>query len=179
MVWRTLAPGNAEVTLTVDGFSEVVSVAVTDPFPPQTYTAWKSVHFSAEELADPEISGDTADHDGDELSTFFEYILGDDPHEPATFVPLQLGFLEEAGGKKPILVARLSSTITGYTVAVQVSPDLEAWTEVYRLDGAPELEDPAVVDYIDAGAFYEIWLEMASEGAVDSPFFRVVVSPGS
>ena len=43
------------------------------------YDTWKGARFTAEELADPSISGDTADVDADQLATLIEYALGLDP----------------------------------------------------------------------------------------------------
>ena len=44
-----------------------------------TYQFWKYLNFSDAQLDDPLVSGDDADHDGDSLSTLFEYALGLNP----------------------------------------------------------------------------------------------------
>ena len=54
-------------TLTVDG-------------PGHTYDDWAAEHFTAEELADPSISGRAADPDGDGLTNAQEFLAGTDPN---------------------------------------------------------------------------------------------------
>jgi hypothetical protein len=41
----------------------------------QTYPAWRSAQFTPAELADPAISGPTADPDGDGISNLYEYLF--------------------------------------------------------------------------------------------------------
>ena len=48
------------------------------------FSAWKTAHFSAAELANPGISGDDADPDGDGQSNRNEYLSGTDPRNPAS-----------------------------------------------------------------------------------------------
>lgn len=59
------------------------SKAVTAHFV-QTSAAWRAAHFSAEELLDPEISGDDADPDGDGVPNWQEYLHGSDPNDRAS-----------------------------------------------------------------------------------------------
>lgn len=49
----------------------------------ETMEAWRTRYFSPEELADPSISGDGADPDGDGLINLFEYALTTDPRGPS------------------------------------------------------------------------------------------------
>ena len=55
-------------TLTVDG-------------PGRTYDDWAAEHFTAEELADPALSGRGADPDGDGLTNEQEFLAGTDPND--------------------------------------------------------------------------------------------------
>ncbi len=45
----------------------------------QTLSAWKSIYFTAAELADPNVSGNSADIDRDGLNTLEEYAFGLNP----------------------------------------------------------------------------------------------------
>ncbi|MEM7384829.1 MAG: alkaline phosphatase family protein, partial [Verrucomicrobiota bacterium] len=53
-----------------------------------TFALWQTSHFTEEELADPSVSGLSADPDGDRMQNFFEYAFATDPkdrlstHEP-------------------------------------------------------------------------------------------------
>ncbi len=46
------------------------------------YEDWKAAHFTAAELLDPAISGDTADPDGDGHTNYEEYLADTDPRDP-------------------------------------------------------------------------------------------------
>jgi len=48
--------------------------------PGHTYEDWAAEHFTAEELADPSISGEEADPDGDGLTNWQEFLAGTDPN---------------------------------------------------------------------------------------------------
>ena len=48
----------------------------------ETIASWKNSVFSKSELADPDISGDLADADGDGLNTVVEFATGSDPTVP-------------------------------------------------------------------------------------------------
>lgn len=46
------------------------------------YDAWRFAYFASAQLADPLVSGETADPDGDGLANLLEYALGADPLAP-------------------------------------------------------------------------------------------------
>jgi hypothetical protein len=56
--------------------------------PGDEYAAWKQAHFTAAELADPNISGDNADPDGDSFVNSAEYIAGTDPRNGQSYLGL-------------------------------------------------------------------------------------------
>ncbi len=84
--------------------------------------AWRRGWFSEMELADPAISGDAADPDGDGLPNLLEYALGTNPRSPGIN---PLGPRIEQG--------RLTLTCTRARAAVdvapglEISPDLQQW----------------------------------------------------
>ena len=49
--------------------------------PGRTYEDWAEAHFTADELADPVISGEIADPDGDGLTNWQEFLAGTDPQD--------------------------------------------------------------------------------------------------
>lgn len=55
------------------------SPGADDPVAPTGYAAWKLFHFNALEQADPAISGQDANPDGDRWSNFTEYAFVTDP----------------------------------------------------------------------------------------------------
>lgn len=76
------APGFYNVRLTVTDNS---GNTVTKTLPitvRNTYQTWRTMKFSAAQLADPNVSGDTADPDHDGLANFAEYAFGLDPFRP-------------------------------------------------------------------------------------------------
>jgi hypothetical protein len=52
------------------------------------YAAWKATYFTAAELANPSISGDDADPDGDSLSNSAEFIAGTNPRDAQSYLGL-------------------------------------------------------------------------------------------
>lgn len=176
-VWRTLAEGTAVVSVSTGGFSDTVQVVVNDPFPPQSYAAWKAIRFTPGELADPAVSGDGADADGDGLTTFFEYIVGDDPIDHTAPAPLQFALVEIGTALQPVLITHLSSRISGFEVVVERSHDLQTWSGMYRHAVRPDITDPAILDFYDAGDSVEIWLDLSPDLLDPSPYYRLMVYP--
>jgi len=135
--WLAVSEGTATITVTYADKTAQSQLTVVDPFPLRTYQQWKEAVFLPAELTEPQISGDTADGDGDALTTFFEYITGDDPHEPDAAHRLRVEIEELEGASKPILIARLSSTITGYDVTVEQSSLLSSYGAVLGQNPSP------------------------------------------
>ena len=77
--------------------SDDVTVTVTG----QNLSAWKSSRFSAVELANPAVSGDGADPDGDTQTNLEEYIAGTDPRDGSSY--LKIDFINALSGGKSSL----------------------------------------------------------------------------
>lgn len=94
-----------------------ISVAV------DSFAAWQALHFSADELADPSVSGATANPSGDGLTNLLKYALGLDPHIPTVSpvdfaqTPTDWIFTYSRPTSRPDL-----------TYAVEVSTNLVNWT---------------------------------------------------
>lgn len=57
------------------------------PYPPRTYNEWKAKNFTPEQQADPNISGETADPDQDNIPNLYEYAFNLNPlmADPSAF----------------------------------------------------------------------------------------------
>ncbi len=82
-----------------------VSIGSADPF-----QDWRAAHFNPTQLADPAISGPTADPDGDGVTNTTEYIFGNLPltREPS---PLALAL---SGANATLTFTAKAATGTGY-----------------------------------------------------------------
>lgn len=120
------------------------SATVTIFDPPFDY--WKASHFSQPELADPQVSGDQADADGDGRSNLAEYALGGDPHQIDVPGLPAIEWINVGNG--PQLRLYYAKQGGGLTFEVQQAPSLEpgAWT---RSNVGAELYDAA------KGLFYQ------------------------
>ncbi|MGL5019880.1 MAG: hypothetical protein ACRDBP_17220, partial [Luteolibacter sp.] len=92
--------------------------------------AWRALHFSPAELADPLISGGSADPDGDGFTNDEEYRFQTDPRN-ASARPVLSGKIVNDGG---LLRADFSSSYpldaTDCTLFVESSTDLENWSRL-------------------------------------------------
>jgi len=77
-----LTAGDGVFTRTAD-----VLVTVTNGI-----ATWKAQYFTAAELANPAISGDAADPDGDGHTNLQEYVAGTKPRDPASRLELKAEF---------------------------------------------------------------------------------------
>ena len=114
--------GCALVTVSVNGIpstSVIVKIATPDPLP---YAIWKLSKFSTAELADPTISGDSADPDQDGITNLMEYTLALNPLSPdANGLPTT----SQQGGYLT-MTYRLNKQATDVLVVVEASADLTA-----------------------------------------------------
>jgi hypothetical protein len=82
ITWTPAAAGNFNVTVQAEngvGVPATQSFSITVASGESPYVSWKSDKFSAEQLGDPEISGDLADYDRDGFNTLTEFFMGGDP----------------------------------------------------------------------------------------------------
>ncbi len=104
----------------VAGYSDFAGLSITTPTQYQSYLA---VYFTSQQLADPTITGDTADPDHDGISNLMEYAFGSDPTKADTSrlptVSIQNGYLTIS------FIQRVAPTDLTYTV--EVSSDMVTW----------------------------------------------------
>jgi len=95
----------------------------------EQYNAWRAARFSAAELAQPAISGDTADPDGDGLNNLLEYAFDRNPRRADGMGVLQTTMETEVGTGLRYLVVSFTrrKAPTDLTYTVEMSTDLKTW----------------------------------------------------
>ncbi len=90
MGWNAQGASNRNTTdnwveyANVTQFSPWTLSSLTPPPLPNTFANWQHGYFTAQELANPAISGDAADPDSDGLSNLLEYAFHSDPKQSAS-----------------------------------------------------------------------------------------------
>jgi hypothetical protein len=96
-------------------------------------TRWRTNHFNPAQLADPAVSGDAADPDGDGQSNAQERTAGTDPLDPESF--LRLDASAAPGGPATLHFAALANK--SYTVQFRATPDAGPWQNLTHLAPRP------------------------------------------
>jgi lysophospholipase L1-like esterase len=127
------------------GVGNPAAATVTIYDPPFDY--WKALHFTPQELANPQISGDQSDVDGDGSNNLAEYGLGGDPRQVDLPPQPEVGWANSANG--PQLRLYYAKSGSDLAFEVQQSPDVSpaAWT---RDNVSDELYDSL------SGLFYQV-----------------------
>jgi hypothetical protein len=134
-------PGELQIVVGPGGFTRTFpaysmsAIAIPKPL---TFETWRQEWFSAAELANPAISGEDADADGDGWSTLVEYFLGLDPKTPDGG-GLQIAGTSEVNGNEHLTFSFPNPLwIIDVDFEVLVSDDLARWVggpgEVERID---------------------------------------------
>ena len=97
------------------------------------YDFWASSQFSAGELTDPNISGPTADPDGDGLANVIELAFGSDPLSPSpdSLPTVDFDEFEVEGTSDVYLTVTFSRVISlpGYSIWPQFGSTLNLWSD--------------------------------------------------
>jgi len=94
-----------------------------------TYTKWREREFGLPERHDENISGATADPDGDGTTNLFEFVFGTDPKNPM----LAPSFILEAAPQPPgmlMLTGDYPNTAIGADLRAEFSTNLRTWNSV-------------------------------------------------
>jgi len=89
------------------------------------FDAWKNQKFGAAELADPSISGDDADADGDGLANWREWLRGSDPKNRNSHGQ---SAMRREGRWIVMNYTRLENMPAGHGVRASASSDLSDWS---------------------------------------------------
>lgn len=99
-----------------------------------TFTQWAGRFFNSAQLADPTASGLTSVPQGDGVPNLLKYLYNIDPSRPMTSTDsaavATVGTTTVNGTQYLTLTYRRNLLMTGVTVAVQVSTDMQTWTSV-------------------------------------------------
>ncbi len=89
---------------------------------------WLSSKFTASELSNAAISGNTADPDKDGINNLLEYAYGMEPKISST-VGVPVSEIQNVGGADYLTITyRRNRAATDVIYGVQVSSDLQTWT---------------------------------------------------
>ncbi len=135
------------------------------------YQLWRQANFTAAELTNSAISGDTADPDGDGIPNLMEYALGLNPKVPS-LSGLPVAGIQNIGGTSYLAMSYkevLYNTDISYTV--QVSGDLTTWNSgpgFTKVVGSP----------VDNGDGTETWTvrDLVPSGPLTARFLRLQVT---
>ena len=103
------------------------------------YGAWKALHFNAVELADPAISGDHADPDGDDFTNQSEYVAGTDPRNGGSYLAVETELTETS-----IILRFETAADRSYSIQYRDNVDSGEWFRVRDIDAAPAPRPVAV-----------------------------------
>ena len=126
--------------------------------------AWRRANFTASELANPQISGDAADPDGDGISNLMEYAMGLPP-KTRNSNPLNPQIVN---GYFTITYSR-SKAAKDVAATLQTSSDLMNWQS-----GPAYFQQPNVVDQVTNQLVTVQTAAPVTAGA--KTFFRLVVT---
>lgn len=133
------------------------------PWIARTYETWAAGMFTAEELADPTISGPNADPDGDFLINRLEYVMATNPHRRSN-QPFQIR-TKEAHGFGAVISFPWVRELEDMSYRLESSQDLRSWHERdmslwdVRAEVRGEVEHISVrltEPEVEAGRFYRL-----------------------
>ncbi len=133
----SLEQGNRTVTVAVAAdfalVRDAAQTAVVTIQDKPSFDDWRVVHFTAPELALPDISGASADPDGDRLANLIEYGLGLHPKTPNVSPVIMV----EPANHLTLTTAK-NPDASGITWGAEVSANLDSWTpaETVTNDGS-------------------------------------------
>ena len=88
---------------------------------------WRTLFFSASEIANPSISGPLVDADNDGVANVLEYLLATNPRNPDFSRPLEILSVGAAGQRQLEITLTLRNQVSGFTAVIDSSESLESW----------------------------------------------------
>ncbi len=133
--------GQALLQITADAATIWFEIQVAPATP---FDAWRALHFSSPELADPATSGENAIPADDNIQNLFKHALGLAPRPAATTPLFEPVLVPDPAGNRPGLAVHHAKTATDVTLVPEVSEDLVDWRsgpEVTELVASEDLGD--------------------------------------
>jgi hypothetical protein len=118
--------------------SNAALLTVTSP-PASALETWRTTRFTTAQLANPAISGPTADPDGDDLPNLLEYALARDPLAPESEPHVRITNIA------PSLAIEFLRARSDLTYTVEASSDLATWEVIATNPGAVSATVPVTV----------------------------------
>jgi sugar lactone lactonase YvrE len=115
-----------------------------------SYSGWKNLHFTPEELADPAISGYAAAPAGDGIANLLKYALNLDPWSPSFAGLPTPGITTVSGTDYLSLTYTPAPLVDDITFLVEVSGDLNTWNSGPGFTLPVDTENPSTVTVQDA-----------------------------
>jgi hypothetical protein len=131
------------------------------------FDLWRTRYFSAQELLDPAVSGETAAPDGDGVANLWKYFLGLPGKTPAAPEHLPSGSVQQIAGRDYLSMTYVRDKLAeDVNCAGEVSSDLAVW---FSGPGYVEADSP-----MDLGALEQVSVRDATPvGASDRHFLRL------
>jgi hypothetical protein len=131
-----------------------------------TFTQWESLYFTSAQMANSAVSGPTAMPLGDQVPNLLKYLYDINPAVPMTtseYAAMQTTDVDTTttpGTTYLTLTYRQYAKLTGITVQVQVSTDMQNWTTVtpniiHQVGTDPTTGDPIIEDEVTSTATTE------------------------
>ncbi|MFO1498270.1 MAG: lamin tail domain-containing protein [Verrucomicrobiota bacterium] len=123
----------------LSGQDDMTATAGGDPF-----ADWKATYFGAAELADPTVSGDSADPDGDGHANAQEFVTGTNPKDAQSVLRAEVVEWTGAEGA-PVKIQFRAMPEKSYTVQAQEFPGSQ-WIKVADVPPQPSAQQVEVRD---------------------------------
>jgi hypothetical protein len=130
------------------------------------YQAWREKQFSADELSDPDVSGDSADPGGDGIPNLMKYALGL-AAKTRSVAGLPVAGTQTVGGKNYLtLTFAKIRALTDVAYTVQVSGDLQTWNS-----------GPSYTVRMDDGSTDQaVYRDLSAVGESSRRFIRLMIT---
>ncbi len=169
----SITPATAlkDLTTASDHLPTVVDYIVVSPVAATPYGTWQAKYFTSAELANPAISGDAADPDGDGVPNLVEYALGLLPRTAGVAGLPTVGTTTISGSEYQTLTYTQVIADTDITYVPQVSGDLKAWTS-----GANALATVSTTNNADGTTRTVVVRDLTAQTATNARFIRLEIT---